>query len=76
MHSEISVRFRGNNSSQSDELFSDFRFSAYELWFKQILVELDSIKPLFDGNEVEEANMLLITQRLNRIVLILKVTSG
>ncbi|XP_022660175.1 tryptophan 2,3-dioxygenase-like isoform X3 [Varroa jacobsoni] len=56
-----------------DEHLFIITHQAYELWFKQILVELDSIRPLFDTEVVEEAKMLLITQRLNRIVLILKL---
>ncbi|XP_003742333.1 tryptophan 2,3-dioxygenase [Galendromus occidentalis] len=62
-----------DNENVHDEHLFIITHQAYELWFKQILVELDSIRPLFDGEVVEEANMLLITQRLNRIVLILKL---
>lgn len=46
---------------------------AYELWFKQIIFELDSLRTLFDQNLIEESLMLEIIKRLNRIVLILKV---
>ncbi|KAF5283695.1 hypothetical protein FQA39_LY17243 [Lamprigera yunnana] len=45
---------------------------AYELWFKQILFELDSIRSMF-GTLVQETQTLEILKRLNRIVLILKV---
>lgn len=46
---------------------------AYELWFKQIIFETDSIRDLFNVENMEESRMLEILKRLNRIVLILKV---
>lgn len=46
---------------------------AYELWFKQIIFETDSIRDLFSSEKMEESRMLEIIKRLNRIVLILKV---
>ena len=50
-----------------------FSFSAYELWFKQIIFELDSIRELFAAENIEESRTLEILKRLSRIVLILKV---
>ena len=79
---------------------------AYELWFKQILYEVDSVREIFlgaeklhsiqeDGSEysfpssqklgtdlvsgpkygdVDENRMLEIMNRMNRVVMILKVT--
>lgn len=53
-----------------------FPFSeAYELWFKQIIFELDSIRDLFSTEHIEESRTLEILKRLNRIVMILKVSS-
>jgi tryptophan 2,3-dioxygenase len=46
---------------------------AYELWFKQIIFELDSIRMLFAAENIEESRTLEILKRLNRIVMILKV---
>jgi len=49
---------------------------AYELWFKQILLEIDSIRNEFinEGNEkLDEGEMLKITTRLHRINLIMKL---
>lgn len=48
-------------------------FQAYELWFKQIIFELDSIRTLFNVDTLEEGQTLEILKRLNRTVLILKV---
>jgi tryptophan 2,3-dioxygenase len=49
-------------------------FLAYELWFKQIIFELDSLRNLFNRENIEESNTLEILKRLNRIVLILNVS--
>jgi len=46
----------------------------YELWFKQILHEIDSIRNMFlSGDFVDDEHMLVINRRLQRIVLIIKV---
>ena len=41
---------------------------AYELWFKQIIWELDSILEIFDNNTVDEEKMGTAVSRLRRIV--------
>ncbi|OQR68765.1 tryptophan 2 [Tropilaelaps mercedesae] len=64
---------RNTGEPGHDEHLFIITHQAYELWFKQILVELDSIRPMFDAEVVDETKMLLITQRLHRIVLILKL---
>ncbi|XP_015763171.1 PREDICTED: tryptophan 2,3-dioxygenase-like [Acropora digitifera] len=48
---------------------------AYELWFKQILHELDSIRQMFTIEQlgVDERKVLLLISRLNRIVQIQKL---
>lgn len=46
---------------------------AYELWFKQIIYELDSIRDLFNTSSVDESRTLEILKRLNRIAMIMKV---
>ncbi|CAB3372721.1 Hypothetical predicted protein [Cloeon dipterum] len=46
---------------------------AYELWFKQIIFELDSIRALFNNEDLAETQTLELLKRLNRIVLILKL---
>lgn len=46
---------------------------AYELWFKQIIYELDSIRDLFNTITLDESRTLEILKRLNRIAMILKV---
>lgn len=58
----------------SNTLFLSFSFClAYELWFKQIIFEFDSIRDMLDAEVIDETKTLEIVKRLNRIVLILKV---
>ncbi|KFP81086.1 Tryptophan 2,3-dioxygenase, partial [Acanthisitta chloris] len=47
---------------------------AYELWFKQILWEMDSVREIFQNGHVrDERNMLKVITRMNRISMILKL---
>ncbi|KAJ7401978.1 Tryptophan 2,3-dioxygenase [Pitangus sulphuratus] len=47
---------------------------VYELWFKQILWEMDSVRVIFQNGHVrDERNMLKVITRMNRISLILKL---
>lgn len=46
---------------------------AYELWFKQILYEINSVRELFMTPPLDESKTLVIINRLNRVVLILKL---
>lgn len=64
--------FFGNETVHDEHLFI-ITHQAYELWFKQIIFELDSVKILFSAEELNETKMLMITSRLNRVVLILKL---
>jgi tryptophan 2,3-dioxygenase len=46
---------------------------TYELWFRQIIWEVDSVRAILDVPIVSEESMLTILQRLNRVALIWKV---
>ena len=79
MSSQEPITRSVGNEVHDEHLFI-ITHQAYELWFKQILFELDSIRDLLaqslkseDPYDVSGSGMLLITSRLNRIVLILKV---
>ncbi|KAL1509294.1 hypothetical protein ABEB36_004056 [Hypothenemus hampei] len=61
-----------NNKPVHDEHLFIVTHQAYELWFKQIIFELDSVRNIF-SEVLEESQTLEILKRLNRIVLILKV---
>lgn len=40
---------------------------AYELWFKHIIIEIDSILDIFKNEKIHEKQMSLITSRLKRV---------
>ncbi|KAG7461697.1 hypothetical protein MATL_G00193890 [Megalops atlanticus] len=47
---------------------------AYELWFKQILWELDSVRDIFiSGHVRDERNMLKVVTRIHRIAMIFRL---
>ncbi|XP_056625648.1 tryptophan 2,3-dioxygenase A [Triplophysa dalaica] len=47
---------------------------AYELWFKQVLWELDSVREIFiSGHVRDERYMLKVNTRINRIVMIFRL---
>ena len=50
-----------------DEMLFIITHQTYELWFKQIVHELESIIDFFDDPIVEDKNMGVILHRLNRI---------
>ncbi|XP_050417225.1 tryptophan 2,3-dioxygenase [Patella vulgata] len=60
-------------SSIHDEHLFIITHQAYELWFKQILFEIDSVREVFKAPRLDESKTLLIVNRLNRVVLILKL---
>ncbi|XP_012261535.1 tryptophan 2,3-dioxygenase [Athalia rosae] len=62
----------GNEAVHDEHLFI-VTHQAYELWFKQIIFELDSVRALFNTEGLDESRTLEILKRLNRIVLILKL---
>nr|CAD7196153.1 unnamed protein product [Timema douglasi] len=66
-------------SSQSkrtvhDEHLFIITHQAYELWFKQIIYELDYVRDKFNSQDLtlDESQSLEILKRMSRIVLILK----
>lgn len=56
-----------------DEHLFIITHQAYELWFKQILFEVDSVRNLFSQPYLDESKMLQILNQLGRVVLILKL---
>ncbi|XP_078494634.1 tryptophan 2,3-dioxygenase-like [Ciona intestinalis] len=48
---------------------------AIELWFKQIIYEVDSIRQIFADSYLEERNMLLVISRISRVSDILQILS-
>lgn len=56
-----------------DEHLFIITHQAYELWFRQIIFDLDRVRSLFSAKVVDETNTLQIVQGLERIVRILKL---
>ncbi len=56
-----------------DEMLFIVVHQVYELWFKQIITEIDSILKIFDQGKVDEKLMDLIVARLQRVVEIQKL---
>ena len=54
-------------SPAHDEMLFIITHQAYELWFKQILHELNSIMDVFDDPVVEDRKMGQVIHRLARI---------
>jgi len=62
----------GNETVHDEHLFI-ITHQAYELWFKQIMYELDSVRAMFIPGAIEERKMLEVLKRMNRIALIWKL---
>lgn len=56
-----------------DEMLFIIIHQVYELWFKQILHEMDSVIEMFKNETVDEINIGIAVSRLDRIVEIQKV---
>ena len=56
-----------------DEMLFIIIHQTYELWFKQILHELDSVLNMFKGNYVQEENLGTVVLRFDRIIEIQKL---
>ena len=68
-------KLKSTESGQSvhDEMLFIIIHQAYELWFKQILHELDSALDMFKGNYVQEENLGTVVTRFDRIIEIQKL---
>ncbi len=55
-----------------DEMLFIIVHQAHELWFKQILHEIDSIVTMFEGDNVDERSMTKAVARLERVIEIQK----
>ncbi len=61
------------NSKAHDEMLFIIIHQTYELWFKQILFELDSIIAFFEQKHLPEADINKINARTERIIAILNL---
>ena len=56
-----------------DEMLFIIIHQVYELWFKQVLHELDSVLNVFGQDSVDESDVSLAVSRLDRIIEIQKI---
>ncbi len=61
------------NEPAHEEMLFIIVHQVYELWFKQIIHELDSVIDFFADNEVIESSLSVAIGRLNRVEEILKL---
>lgn len=66
---------REGNEPAHDEMLFIIIHQAYELWFKQILFELESIIEVFEKEKIDDnsEDLNLVRHRLNRIIQILQL---
>lgn len=58
------IKVRDNLSVQVDSIH--FLFLAFELWFKQIVWEIDSLREIFGNKVIDETHMFVSINRLQR----------
>ena len=64
----------GKNGQKShDEMLFIIIHQTYELWFKQIIHELDYVRHLFSQKTIDESNVSNAVLKLNRIIEIQKI---
>ena len=56
-----------------DEMLFIIIHQVYELWFKQIIHELDSVHKIFSSEKIDERDIGISVRRLQRVVEILKL---
>jgi tryptophan 2,3-dioxygenase len=64
------------NNPVHDEMLFIVVHQVYEIWFKQILWEIDSILKVFTSPKVEENSLGLAIARLERVLAIQKLING
>ncbi|BFZ14517.1 hypothetical protein BsWGS_17556 [Bradybaena similaris] len=72
LHSQVMQSVIKQKPVHDEHLFI-VTHQAYELWFKQILHEVDSVRHIFMLPVMDESKTLLILNRLSRVTLILKL---
>ncbi|MCB0361442.1 MAG: tryptophan 2,3-dioxygenase [Bdellovibrionales bacterium] len=68
-----SLRSEEFGNAAHDEMLFIITHQTYELWFKQILYEIDSVITIFSSDRVREENMGLAVSRLQRVIEIQKI---
>ncbi|CAF2708032.1 unnamed protein product [Rotaria sp. Silwood2] len=64
----LSSKHNENKSTVHDEHLFIIIHQSFELWFKQIIWELDSLRKIFSNNIIDETHMFVSINRLQRCV--------
>lgn len=62
----------GKKSFAHDEMLFIIVHQTYELWFKQVLFEIDRVQDIFSSKTIDDKDLRVISSGLGRIVEILK----
>jgi tryptophan 2,3-dioxygenase len=75
LESQHPVSFREGNTPAHDEMLFIIIHQAYELWFKQILFELDYCSSVFEQETINDNSeqLNLVRHRLQRVIKILQL---
>jgi tryptophan 2,3-dioxygenase len=75
INSQHPVSFMPPNEPAHDELLFIIIHQAYELWFKQVLFELDSVIAILSKNQVDDnaGELNVVENRLQRIIKIFEL---
>jgi tryptophan 2,3-dioxygenase len=75
LDSQYPLSFEPGNEPAHDEMLFIIIHQAYELWFKQILFELEYVKKVFEKTKVDDnsEDINLCRHRLKRVVRILEL---
>ena len=65
-----------NNDESHEEMLFIIIHQTYELWFKQIIHEIESIMSLFKKNKINESSVGVIVGRMNRVNKIMTTLIG
>ncbi|MFO0415226.1 MAG: tryptophan 2,3-dioxygenase family protein, partial [Bacteroidota bacterium] len=78
LDSQKPLSFEPGNEPAHDEMLFIIIHQAYELWFKQILFELDYVKKIFEKSKVDDnsEDLNLCRHRLKRVVRILELLNN
>jgi len=75
LESQHPVSFNEGNNAAHDEMLFIIIHQAYELWFKQILFELDYVSSIFNKQTINDnsEDLNLVRHRLNRVIKIMEL---
>src|SRR5580765_6220901 len=70
--------FKPGNEPAHDEMLFIIVHQAYELWFKQILFEMDFVTGVFEKEKIDDnaEDLNLVRHRLHRIIRILELLNA